>query len=380
MPEFMKGLQLCEGFFNEVAKPILSEAFPNLMYTAGLIGYGSDVLGYDDEVSTDHMWGPRFYLFIEERDRNRTGEILESFSKRLPYSYRGYSVNFSSPDEKDHGVRVPEPIDQGDVHPLIFITTFDDFLEDYLGICRLENMDELDWLSVSEHKLLAFTSGRLFHDNLKLDEKLQKLRFYPTEVVLYLIASQWSLIAEEQAFVKRCGSVGDDIGSRIICGRIVERLMRLCFLYCGKYAPYSKWFGTAFNNLDIPIDIKCEMDLALKASKLVEREAHLVKAQALVGVLHNSLEITDRVEVEIRHYFGRDIQVIFGDQIAEKTRERLIHSQLFELPLIGALHQVGNFSTVTENKELKENIKFLYKRDEPAAKACSENEVPIPIV
>lgn len=54
MSEFIKGMDLCEGFFNEYAKPIIEKHFPNLKHSAVLIGYGSDVLGYNDAVSTDH--------------------------------------------------------------------------------------------------------------------------------------------------------------------------------------------------------------------------------------------------------------------------------------------------------------------------------------
>ncbi|MBR4051340.1 MAG: hypothetical protein IKK09_12680 [Clostridia bacterium] len=63
MKNFIKGLDLCEGFFNEYAKPIIEENFHELKYSAGLIGYGSDVLGYDDAVSTDHMWDLAFICF-----------------------------------------------------------------------------------------------------------------------------------------------------------------------------------------------------------------------------------------------------------------------------------------------------------------------------
>jgi hypothetical protein len=41
MSDFIKGLALCEGFFNECAKPIIDKYFPDLHYSAGLIGYGS---------------------------------------------------------------------------------------------------------------------------------------------------------------------------------------------------------------------------------------------------------------------------------------------------------------------------------------------------
>jgi len=64
--EFIKGLDLCESFFNECALPLLQKHYPDLRHSAGLIGWGSDVLGYDDAVSTDHQWGPRFYLFLRD--------------------------------------------------------------------------------------------------------------------------------------------------------------------------------------------------------------------------------------------------------------------------------------------------------------------------
>ncbi len=64
MNQFIKGMTLCRDFFNDCAKKVIEYRFPDLKYSAGLIGYGSDVLGYDDAVSTDHMWETRFYLFL----------------------------------------------------------------------------------------------------------------------------------------------------------------------------------------------------------------------------------------------------------------------------------------------------------------------------
>ena len=48
MAEFAKGMDLCRGFYRDCVRGILGDCFPGLAYSAGLIGYGSDVLGYDD--------------------------------------------------------------------------------------------------------------------------------------------------------------------------------------------------------------------------------------------------------------------------------------------------------------------------------------------
>jgi hypothetical protein len=61
---FIPGLELNRLFFEEVVRPLIAAQFPDLAYSAALIGYGSDVLGYDTVLSTDHEWGPRLLLFL----------------------------------------------------------------------------------------------------------------------------------------------------------------------------------------------------------------------------------------------------------------------------------------------------------------------------
>ena len=51
--------------------------------------------------------------------------------------------------------------------------------------------------------------------------------------------------------------------------------MRLCFLYCRQYAPYSKWFGTAFQQLPIPQELKDAIGAAVAATDTTQREDNL---------------------------------------------------------------------------------------------------------
>jgi hypothetical protein len=361
MADFIRGMELCSRFFQEIARPILEEFYPSLRYTAGLLGYGSDVLGFDDVVSTDHMWGPRFYLFLEEDDFDLKDKIYDTFSELLPYTYLGYSVNFSEPDPEDHGVRCASFLSEGKVSPLIFINTLDRFLEEYLGRSNMDDLDYLDWLTLSEHRLLALVSGKFFLDGIGINQKLKELSFYPLQVKLYLIASSWSILAEEQAFVKRCGDCGDEIGSRIICARMVDRLMRLCFLYSDQYAPYSKWFGTAFRYLPTDKAIGECLSKALSADSVTKREEYLVHAQELVGKLHNEMRLTTELEIKAVNYFGRDIKVIFVDKLVDAIMKQLKGTSLEQLPLIGTLSQIGNFGTIADDNRYLKQSRALYQ-------------------
>ncbi len=363
MSAFIPGKQLCESYFFEVAKPILDTAFPGLCYTAGLLGYGSDVLGYDDEVSCDHMWGPRFYLFLREEDMDKETEIRRVFAQRLPYTYKGYSVNFSPPDPDDHGVRHAVMTDRGEVDPLLFIHTVSCYIRSQLGRADTGHLTSADWLAFSEHRLLSLASAQLYVDGLAMQKTLALLKEYPREVRLYLIASCWDAIACEQAFAKRCGAYGDELGSRLICARIAERLMRLCFLYRGVYAPYSKWFGTAFDRLPVDSTVKAAIRAAVGAGTVEEREEQLVRAQWLVARMHNESGLTAPVDVQIEPYFGRDIRVIYADRIAEAVAAELRGTELAGVPLMGSLSQIGGLSTVSDDVSCLERVRRLYERN-----------------
>lgn len=361
MSSFIQGLPLCEGFFFHEAKPLLDRHFPDLPYAAGLIGYGSDVLGYDDEMSRDHMWGPRFYLFLRQEDIPQKEAVFRMFSENLPYEYKGFSVNFTEPDPNDNGVRHPRFISAGKVNPLIFIQTPDSFLAGELGTADLESLSAFDWLTFSEHRLLSLVSGKLFVDKLGMKNKLLPLRYYPRAVKNYLIASNWEIIASEQAFVKRCGLCGDDAGSMLICARIVERLMRLCFLYQEVYAPYSKWFGTAFDRLSLDGDIKAAVPAPLSAGTLEEREDRLAAAQSAVAELHNRSGVTEPIPYKIEPYFGRDIKVIYADKFAQAVQKTLRGTSLDGVPLIGSLSQIGGLCAISDDHRYSHKVRCLYQ-------------------
>lgn len=320
MEKFIKGLDLSELFFNEYMLPFIKQNYPDLKFSAGLITEGSQILGYDDIISTDHGWGAGSMLFLSDNELHRRDELSAVFEKNLPLSYKGYNSG-------------------------VWITSMNEVLEIFIGEMP---KNEIDWLTMSEQHLLGLTAGRIFVDMINIQETRNKLAFYPQNVKLYLIASQWSIIGEEEAFVKRCSQVGDELGSRIICTRIAERLMRLCFLYKNKYAPYGKWFGTAFKKLSLD-NIHDEITAAISANTITEREDHILNAQILVVELHNSCNITEPFKIIIDDY-GRDAKIIHTGDFANIIREKITNnSELKNCPLIGSMSQIASIENLWGN-------------------------------
>src|SRR5579859_1125648 len=93
-PPFVSGLELSAALFAAV-EPILRRRFPGLAYAAARIARGSDVLGFDDERSTDHYWGPLLELFVSDADRARWGQQMHDLlAAELPFEVRGYATHF----------------------------------------------------------------------------------------------------------------------------------------------------------------------------------------------------------------------------------------------------------------------------------------------
>ena len=362
MQNFIPGLKLSELFYREAAKPILDTFFPQLTYSAALIGWGSEVLGYDDIRSSDHHWGPRFLLFLSIDDYKQSKDAIdETLSNNLPHRFMGYATNFGKPDEI--GVRLPSESDSGPVNHMIHIETIEWFFKWYLGCDPYKTLTAVDWLTFSEHKLLAVTSGKVFHDGSgELEEIRRKFHYYPHDVWLYQLVAQWIKISEDREFVSRCGDVGDELGSMVIAARQVNRLMRLCFLMERKYAPYTKWFGSGFADLECGSELGPIFRDVLLSSTWKERESNLARAFRVIARMHNALKITRPIVEDVSQYHGRPYLVFEPEDLMHDIITSFTDEEVKAIKHgLGSVNQFIDTTDLLSRVPLTEILKAVYK-------------------
>lgn len=373
MPAFVSGLALNEAFHREVVAPLLRDAFPDLVYSVGRLGGGSDVLGYDTPMSMDHDWGPRLELFLSETDYARYADAVRAaLASRLPREFRRFPVSYAVADPTEDA---SPSIDFGSTLPgssvpiqhRVLVRTVGAFLQAHLGLDARRSLSPVDWLSFSEQGLLEVTRGAVFHDGLgELGPLRRKLDYYPRDVWLFRLACQWRRVSQEEHFVGRCGYVGDDLGSRVVAARMVRELMRLCLLMERRYAPYSKWLGTAFSRLECFPRFQRPLDRALRAETWPERGEALAEAYELAGRMHNDLGLTPPVDPGTRQFFDRPFRVIFADRFSDALRAEIGDAGLRELPLAGGVDQFCDSSDVTSYSRRVQKLRALYEQSPQA--------------
>ncbi|MEA3334809.1 MAG: DUF4037 domain-containing protein [Chloroflexota bacterium] len=364
-PPFIPGLALNRQFYAEVVRPLLDREVPDLVHSAALMGSGSDVLGFDTATSTDHNWGPRLQLFLPAREYAAQKVALdETLQNQLPPAFRGFSVNFSQPDMEDGGTQRMETISTGPVRHLIEIETIDSFFQRHLGVTPGADLNAIDWLLLSEQSLLEMTEGQVFHDGLgSLLPARERFDFYPRDVWLYRMAAQWQRLSQEEAFLGRCGDVGDDLGSRIVTARLVRDMMRLAFLMQRRYAPYSKWLGSAFSRLALARELLPLFEQALQAEDWQSRQRPVAAAYSFLAERYNALQITPPIDPSVRDYFGRPYLVIFAERFSRPLQDAISDQVLKGIPLIGAIDQFADSTDLTDDLSLPRRLRVLYTQD-----------------
>jgi len=326
---FTPGLQLAREYYTQVVRPLLERAYPGLAYSAGLLGWGSEVLGFDSQRSTDHNWGPRLQVFLAADSAPSSSEIAAMLARQLPATFRGYPTVF--PDTQD-----PE----GGARHWVEVAPSRSWLEGQLGFDPTGPVGLLDWLATPTQRLAEVTAGAVFHDAPgELTQARARLAWYPRDVWLYVLACQWQRIAQEEAFPGRCSEAGDELGSAIVTARLARDLMRLCLLMARRYPPYSKWLGAAFAQLPGAADIAPALARAVSAADWRTRERYLCHAYQSAAALHNRLAITRHVEPQTRPYYGRPYQVLDAGRFTAALQEAITDPQIRQLQPIGAIDQ-----------------------------------------
>jgi hypothetical protein len=363
MPEFIPGLELSRLFYWEVVRPILYHHYPGLRHAAGLIGPGSEVLGFDTEMSMDHHWFPRVQIFLQDIDKELGAQIHEILRWKFPPTFMNFPLHLEEiPDEPGVNLMVRKdgpPYEHG-----IYPQTVREFKARHLHWNDDHIFTTADWLATPSQILRSITSGAVHHDDIgELTELRKQLQWYPQDVWLYLLAAGWHRIGDEEHLMPRAGYVGDELGSALIGSQLVRDIMSLCFLMEKQYAPYPKWFGSAFQQLECALDLLPILQRTLSSESWQQREVGLSEAYQFLAAMHNELGITKPLPVEVSSFHGRPFKVIHGDRFGGAILDEIKDQEVVRISqstLSGGIDQISDNTKFRSDPQTRRFTKQLY--------------------
>lgn len=235
----MKGLELSEKYYQTYGAKMLDEQFPEIadQAAAGLVGYGSECLGFDDEISRDHDYGPSFCIWLPRAVYGQYGSRMQAAYDALPKEFMGFAG------------RVEEEQGKGRVGVLCL----EDFYRELLGRDSAPERAE-EWFAISESALCTAVSGRVFEDRLGRFTKIREalMAYYPEEVWRKKLAESLARAAQAGQYnYARAMKRGERITAEICLTEFVKEAMQIVYLLNKKYAPFYKWMHRGLRELSV---------------------------------------------------------------------------------------------------------------------------------
>lgn len=349
MPDFIPGIDLARLFYEDHVSSIVDD----VPHAAALLGEGSEVLGFDTERSTDHAWGPRLQLFVEE---DAAPELSARLDEGLAQDVRGWPVRFFrwQEDAVTHHVEV---------------WTLEEWLGKTLGYDPRNGMPSERWLALPQQTLLHVTAGAVFHDETgELTKVRELLAWYPKDIWLWIMMSGWQRVQDTEPMVGRTAEVGDEIGNRLVIARLIGHLISLCFLQERRYAPYVKWRAMAFTRLKAAEELGPRFQAALSAATFEARIEAVAESLETVARRHNDLGLTEHVDprtgpfdVKINDAL-RPFKVLNANRFVKACSDVIEEADLKELDAVGAIDQILDANDLITNfTDWPRDLENLYR-------------------
>lgn len=234
----MNGLELSKAFYEQFGAPMLHEQFPDeeRCIAVGLLGSGSECLGFDDEISQDHDFEPGFCLLLPGEDviDRRTAFQLERAYAKLPKEFMGFRRSALAPvGGARHGV----------------LRTSEFFTEKVGAPDGVLTVDQ--WLKLPQQALLEATGGAIFRDDLGAVTAIRAaLSAMPEDVRRKRLGGQLLLMAQAGQYnYLRCLKHGEPAAAQLAVNEFVKSCIETVFLLNRSYAPYYKWSFRAMRRL-----------------------------------------------------------------------------------------------------------------------------------
>ena len=234
----MNGLELSKAFYEQFGAPMLHEQFPDeeRCIAVGLLGSGSECLGFDDEISQDHDFEPGFCLLLPGEDviDRRTAFQLERAYAKLPKEFMGFRRSALAPvGGARHGV----------------LRTSEFFTEKVGAPDGVLTVDQ--WLKLPQQALLEATGGAIFRDDLGAVTAIRAaLSAMPEDARRKRLSGQLLLMAQAGQYnYLRCLKHGEPAAAQLAVNEFVKSCIETVFLLNRTYAPYYKWSFRAMRRL-----------------------------------------------------------------------------------------------------------------------------------
>lgn len=235
----MKGLELSEKYYETYGRRMIYEQFSDIadQTAVGLVGYGSECLGFDDEVSADHDYGASFCVWLPKEVYIKHKEEMQAAYDALPKEFMGFSG------------RVEEEQGKGRVGVLCL----EDF---YLEILGRDSVPETAaaWFAIPEAALATATSGAVFEDPCGKFTAMRNglLAYYPREVWLKKMAESLAKAAQAGQYnYARAMKRGERVAAELALTEFVKEAMQIVYLLNRKYAPFYKWMHRGMKELAV---------------------------------------------------------------------------------------------------------------------------------
>lgn len=227
--EEVKGLALCRGYYEMYGKPMIQQQFSEYQdkIAVGLVGQGSDCFGFDDALSKDHDFGPRFVMWVTKDTYEKIGEKLQKAYESLPKTFMGVERIETFHGRERAGVFVIE-----------------DFYEKILGLQLWNASNPKVWLSVQEYALAAAVNGEVFCDSEGIFTKYREelLGYYPKAVWFRRAAQAASRFSQAGQYnFSRMLHRNQIVAAELAKAECIRQAMELTYLLLRTYAPHDKW-------------------------------------------------------------------------------------------------------------------------------------------
>ena len=236
----VRGLDLAEEFYEQVAKPSLYNKFPAFVnrMAIGLVGEGSECFGFDDNLSADHDFGPGFCIWLTREDYQYFGKELQQWYQELPTEYKGYSRSNKQTVTGDGRVGV---------------WCMDDFFKHFTGYSDAAQVPSEDAvLNIEDDAMSTILNGRIFHDPSGIFSN-KRLAFYDmfTEKIWQTkLANSLILLGKYGQYnYPRSMKREDYVTAQMILYKYIEELLKFVHYMNRVFPPYYKWLKKSASSL-----------------------------------------------------------------------------------------------------------------------------------